>query len=522
MRRFLKYASYSAAVLLLLAILVLQVSPIFNPPKWDEYIVLYDSQRILLGQTPYSDYFNIIPPGSFLFFAACFEVAGESNLTVGRYSILPVVLLTVLLGLLALKRRGWSSAAAFGWAAVYPLCVFPYWGVPSHHWLALACGAGLLLVLASGEAGKLRKWGMAGVLVGLGGLFLQEAGIILGVVSLIFLLLREKPGGRRFAAWGAGLGAVWIPVLVWLYARGALYPFFKDVLVWPVRNYSRAGNENAAFPLLDVWWRLVAIRTHFLAHGGGHDLLIALGGFLLYGMLLCAFAAFVAMACCFLARFVRSKTLGGPWKAAAVAVTFLQLGLILKGSANWLHWLFATPFLLLLWTAALGGWQKWSLPRRRLGEAALLLLLAGGLIYNTRGLWVHRPRAWELTDADRPVRESPLNRFLHQPGNLLPGRSIAAFPEGGEVYMYGVKPAVGYTYFTPLSENYSTIKDHSVVARQIEENRPQWIVMPLGMEKEYLASPSPVATIIKENYFRYGVVGTAVLYRERVVPAVGR
>ena len=38
-------------------------------PKWDEFIVSFDAQRILNGQIPYRDFFNFIPPGIFYFLA---------------------------------------------------------------------------------------------------------------------------------------------------------------------------------------------------------------------------------------------------------------------------------------------------------------------------------------------------------------------------------------------------------------------------------------------------------------------
>ena len=517
MRSSLKYSAFTVALLLLLTILLLQISPVFNPLKWDEYIVLYDSQRLVLSQTPYLDFFNIIPPGSFLFFAACFKLVGASTVTVGRYATLLIVILTTLLGFLLLKRRGWPSHAAFTVAIVYPVCVFPFWAIPSHHWLATACGVGLLLVLASGEKENWWKWGAAGLLSGLGGLFLQEAGLVFAVASVIFLLLESKPGWKRFTAWSAGLSAVWIPVLGWLCADGALHSTFEDLFLWPVKNYSRAGNENAVFPLLDVKWRLADVWTRFVEPETTRNLLIAFGGFLLYGMLLLLLGVLILLACRFLFRFIGRRKIGDPWMAAAVVVTFLQFGLVLKGSANWLHWLFVLPFLLLLWTAALAGIAQRvrTPPCRRVGGAMLLLLLTGGVIYHTRGLWVRFPRGWELIDADRPVRESPLNRFLHCPENLSQGRSVACFPEGGEVYLYGVRPAVGYTYFTPLSEKYSSLSDHRIVAKQLEKSRPLWIILPAVLEKEYVTPVSPVGLLIEKGYQRTRVIGDAVLYREK-------
>ena len=129
--------------------LILLVSPILNPPKWDEYIVVYDAHRLVMGQVPYRDFFNFIPPGIFLALAALFKIAGHSTITLGRYAGLTVALLSEALAALVLRRRGWRPVPAWSWGAVYAFCLYPFWAIPSHHWFAGVCFLGLLAVLAS-------------------------------------------------------------------------------------------------------------------------------------------------------------------------------------------------------------------------------------------------------------------------------------------------------------------------------------------------------------------------------------
>ncbi len=78
------------------ALALLTVSPVINPPKWDEFIVIYDAHRVATGQVPYRDFFNFIPPGVFFALAVMSKAAGGTTLTLGRYAALMVVLATAV------------------------------------------------------------------------------------------------------------------------------------------------------------------------------------------------------------------------------------------------------------------------------------------------------------------------------------------------------------------------------------------------------------------------------------------
>ena len=86
-------AGLAAAVAL---VLLTTVSPVFNPPKWDEFVYVYDSHRVASGQVPYRDFFNFTTPGIFLFLASVERLVGQSSITLGRYAGLGVVLFTAL------------------------------------------------------------------------------------------------------------------------------------------------------------------------------------------------------------------------------------------------------------------------------------------------------------------------------------------------------------------------------------------------------------------------------------------
>jgi hypothetical protein len=499
---------------LVLAVLAVQISPVMNPPKWDEFIVVYDAHRITAGQVPYRDFFNFIPPGVFLVLAAPLKAAGASSLTVGRYVSSFGMIALFGLAAWALRRRGWSGATSCLWAAVVPVALFGFWAVPSHHWMAAACAAGLTATLARPrEAGAMAAFG-AGLCTGLAGLFTQTAGLLLAACSLVLLVQVSRRPGTALAAWVAGVGAIWGPVLTGLALLGGGGAFVRDVILWPVRNYSREGNENAGAALQDLPWRVgdlwgVLGGTHLTV---GH-VVVSVVGLVLYGALILGLLTLMALATAQFVRILRRRSLGEPWLGAAVLATFLMLGLTAKGSANWLHVVFAAALLAPLWLTALGEWGLWT-RAARVGAAVLLgVLLGAGALYHARGLWFHAPEAWEFTDVDRPIREQSVNRWLRSPGVLEPGDTIAAFPEGGEVYLYSAPAAVGYTYFLPLNRGYNSLEDHTVVARQIEQRRPKFILVPPDMERDYLDQDSPVSGVLASWYERKQVIGNAVLYQ---------
>jgi hypothetical protein len=219
-----------------------------------------------------------------------------------------------------------------------------------------------------------------------------------------------------------------------------------------------------------------------------------------------------------LARILRARRIEGPWLASAVLLTFLTSGIVLRGNPNWLHCLFALFPLLLLWA---GAWQdlKVSISEgvKRAGAWALAGCLVAGIAYHARGLWRHPPSLWEFADADRPMREQPINRFLRGSAGLKPGDTVAAFPEGGEIYLYSAPAAVGTTYFLPLNRHYNSLKDHERVAREMERARPRYVLVTTEWEGDYLDEASPVGRLIRQRYRRVGTLGMAVIYEPNAV-----
>jgi hypothetical protein len=468
---------------------------------------------------PYRDFFNFIPPGIFFVLAGLSKAVGGTTLTLGRYAALAVAVATALLAAWTLKRRGWGSWPACAVAGIFPLCVYPFWAVWSHQWLANLCVIALLAWFAGGPAGMMR-WPVAGLLAGLALLCLQAQGLQALVLCAVFLLT-EREGGAWARIGGTALGGllVWGPFAGFLALAGAWSPFFQDTWTWASENYSRAGNENSGPLLQDLGWRLGDILQRFSAGTLPGGVLTALAGMALYLSLLGAMVLLVALAAMGLVRILKARRIEGPWLASAVLVTVLEAGLVLSGNPNWLHCLFALFPLLLLWAGSKKEFRI-SIPEgaKRVATWVLAVCLVAGAAYHARGLWQHWPQPWEWTDVDRPIREQPINRLLRSPGVLAPGDTVAAFPEGGEIYLYSAPAAVGNTYFLPLSQHYNSLKDHERVAREMEQTRPRFVLVTPDLEKDYLDEASPVGRLLRDKYRRTWTLGLAVIYEPRAVP----
>lgn len=501
--------------LLLIGTLAAQVSPVLNPPRWDELIVVYDAQRIASGQVPYRDFFNFIPPGIFLALAPLGPLSGGHYLTAARYASSAVLLLTSFLLALGLHRAAWPSVAATLWAAVPAVALYGFWGVPSHHWFAALCSAGVVALLAGSPGAQSWRWLAAGALAGLAATFVQTAGLGLAAFVLVLAVL-EPPSRRAGAAWAAaGICAVWGPLLVGLALLGAAGDFLRDVILWPMQNYSRGGNENAGAVLQDLPWRLGDLAASYWADPSLPRALVTAAGFALYAAVVMAFALVLWAALYAVGRTLRERAVRAPWRLAASFAVILAAGLSARGNVNWLHLVYLLACLGPLVLVSLPRWGSWRRGSRVLAQVLLGVLLAAGFLYQTRGLWFHAPAAWEFVDVDRLLREQPVNAWLRSPGVLALGDTLAAFPEGGEVYLYAAPAAVGYTYFRPLSERYNSAEDHAAVARQIDQRRPKFILVPPDMERDYLDPASPVGVAIASRYARDRLVGNAVVYRLR-------
>lgn len=503
---------FTAVILFLLPL----VSPLVVHPKWDEFIYAFDSQRLLMGQIPYLDFFNFTPPGIFYFLAGVALPFGRVTLTLARYTSMGVILVNWTFLRIALKQAGWTKSDSLLLSLVYPICVYPFWPVISHHWLVHAACFGFLVVITSArlETAPFKRAVLMGLCAGIGGVVLQTEGLYLTLGCLTLLLLENQNRDILKTVLGflTGIATPLVTAYLPLLLAGAGSSMIHDLIIWPAANYSARGNDNARPILDDLSIRLQAIWSSVHLNGyTWRTLLIDISGTALYILLLLIVLAVLIGVCFELIKTIRSRTFESPKAGMAILVTFLILGIFPVGRPDWLRFLFFFIFIVALWLIV---WvdKGLAVKRRRIIVVIALCVLIAGSIYQSRWILYRLPHCWELTDVDRPARESPVNRWLHLPGVIRPGDSVAALFEGGEVYLYGTPPAIGYTYFTPLSEKYNNLNDHEQVASEMIKNKPRWVLMPISLESDYLDKASPVGRLIRQKYIRRGRIGSEAIY----------
>jgi hypothetical protein len=495
--------------------LILQVSPRVNRVTEDESMVVYDAHRLVEGEVPYRDFFSMWTPG------ALYPLSGGPWGWWGRpetgtryLQVLLVLAETLALACFLREKRPWNLLLA----AVLPLVLFPMAPFMGNHWVAvLLYGASIMAALALMKAPQ-NRWGWLGLgaLAGTAGCFMQTEGLLAGVLLLFAVLgtsatLGEasKRGGMA-AAGAAGAGLLWIGPLFLL---GAGRAFVEDALLWPLANYRKPDNLVDKPLLWDLPGRLEALWAPSAGMGHLSWFLAALTGTLLYLLILAALVAATVFSLYYLAAVVfRRRRMSAPLTTASI-LTLAGLGMYAHVNPTWVHVIYAATPVFLLWALVLSG--AGSAAWRRAAAGLLLLVLACGVLFFTRGYWGTRHHAWEFLDVDRVDREAPLIRSLRAMPFLHKGDTIVVLPAGGSDYLYAFPAAIGYTQLFTLDQGQYTKADHRRAAEEIEAKRPKLIIIDRITEQRFLAPSDPLSAVITKDYVPWTQTPAVTLYLRR-------
>ncbi len=246
--------------LLLLFFAVAYILRLFNLKfvLGDEGVAALDAWRISSGQIPHRDFFEIVPPGSFLPLALAFKLFGVS-VPVER-SLVAVLALLLILSVDRLvssyARDYWGRSLAV--SVLIPFGV-NYWPLPSHHWAVDLCQVAALVCLRHGlSSPHPASWGAAaGALCAAGCFCMQDQGAyLLAALALLFFPFVAAGSLRRrlFASWAAGGAAVAAAFALYLLPHVPLVQLARQWVSFPVSQYGRIpGNTGSFF----AGWRAV-------------------------------------------------------------------------------------------------------------------------------------------------------------------------------------------------------------------------------------------------------------------------
>jgi hypothetical protein len=229
-------------LLLVLVVSVLLTAPFIIIVRWwDEGIFLLGAERLLHGDRLYADFFEFLPPGSFLITAGWLAMVGTSFWSVRCLAILVIVGVSCLIYLTCrsvLKNAAASALFALAW-----LVVSLYqegWLVQiSHHWfttLFSMISARAAIARTEREQRLLRGPLVAGLAAGAAAMVTPTQG-----VAAAFAAATAYVDVRRYRAETAifvlGCAIVPIGLLGYLLVHGTLIDAYQDVIVFPAKRY---------------------------------------------------------------------------------------------------------------------------------------------------------------------------------------------------------------------------------------------------------------------------------------------
>jgi hypothetical protein len=324
--------------------------------------------RMVAGQLPYRDFFEILPVGTDLVYAALIKCFGF-------YTWVPGLVVACLAAAVVMLTTLAACRLTRGLAVVLPglfLAGFVLLGSldPTHHWFCTVAAIAAMLILFDGVT--LPRIFAAGALGGLAACFTQTTGVTLvaGLAAyVVWKAQREDvpaPWRRALLLCGAALGvfAAANGYFVW---RAGFRQWLFCVVVYPLRYFTVPAFNN---------WRVV--EYDFQWHP-------SLGRWIsfpfAYATVPLAYLIFILVM-----RRRRERDQNEPWdQLLLVALTGLAMFLAIAPSPSRLRLSSASPpaMILLAWLVGRPGKVTNTL-KAVLGAAAVAIAIAAPLHYQTR------------------------------------------------------------------------------------------------------------------------------------------
>lgn len=283
----------------------------------DEGFVAEAARRIYRGEVPYRDFFNMVTPGSYYFYAGLFKLFGPTFFAL-RCGVLLTAALILVASWWLLHRAGVRAFLPYALCAAY----FPFfggtvWFIASYHWLVLMlCLFSLCLLLGTeGRPAGNRALAAAGALAALAALTMQHKGGAWLLAATVALLV-SVPGERKRALrwfWGGAL-AVSLPVFAALLAVAGWDTLVTSLVEYPLFRYNKIeGHRGSFFENLQGLWL------------AAHSSWSYRDGFVDWVRIIARHTGFLGMVAVFFAPFLGGAALCGLWRRGSLARPALAL-----------------------------------------------------------------------------------------------------------------------------------------------------------------------------------------------------
>jgi hypothetical protein len=221
-------------------------------PNGDQLGFLHAGSRLAVGELPYRDYFQIVPPGTDLVYAALIRLFG-----------LKVWIPHLVMAALAAATAGLMTLIAMrvlrGWVIFLPALLLvgfllPVAGDATHHWFstmtALAALVAMVDEVSLGRIG-LTRIGVAGALCGLTACFTQTKGAALIAGFGVWLAWNGRRRGAKRVEWPRECGilcataaGVFLAVNAYFIAAAGVRRWLFCVIIFPIRYYPAPPLNN--------------------------------------------------------------------------------------------------------------------------------------------------------------------------------------------------------------------------------------------------------------------------------------
>jgi hypothetical protein len=225
---------------------------------WGDHLgFFYDGSRIVGGELPYRDYFQIVPPGTELTYALLIRCFGLS-------AWIPNLVMALLAAALAWMITVIAQRFMVGAVSLLPALLFAgfilHGGLdPTHHWFSTVAVMAALLVLLEGT-GTYRVV-VAGVLCGLAACFTQTKGAAAVAAFIVYFVWQAgRDGARASALWRKCLllcvaaASIFFALNAYFIQAAGLRQWLFCILVYPLRYYTAPPINNWRVVLHDFQW----------------------------------------------------------------------------------------------------------------------------------------------------------------------------------------------------------------------------------------------------------------------------
>lgn len=483
-------------------------------PSADEGTLLVGADRVLRGELPGRDFFEVMGPGTFFWLAGFFKLLGATWLA-ARVELLLVNVATALLLFYASRR------ICKRWALV-PVVLFAAVGFPTTISISHHLDSNLFALLSFGA---FLRWqdrkapvmlALAGAGAGCATCILQPKGVLLLLALAICVWLPTAGTSSRLRSIGillAGYAAVGISLAGVYLWNGALWDLIYANVVWPATHYGGVNRISYAWGILDYYWQAW--------HGGLSGVLPGAFAVVIAGFLLLPLLAVAALPVILLALAVRAKP---------AALDFAVLPYWLAGIALFLsefhrkdifHLALGCPILLI---AAVYLVEK--RPDRFARGALAMLATAGCCVIACNALT--GLSASTRIETSRGVaygfRPDPVLAFLHE--HQRASESVFVYPYA-PIY-YFLNGSSNPTRFSILMYGMNTNAEFEDVVTSLERKHVTWVVWHKDFYKRAVRKWFPayqppdhllVEPYIERNYEPAGSTANGFVFLKRKMGA---